>query len=386
MKVLYFGTYSKGEGYPRNNVIIKGLKKSGVEVIECHESLWKGPEEKMTGVKMGIGLLRFLPRFLSTYLLLIRKFFKIHSYDMIIVGYSGHFDIFLARLLTIFKRRPLVFDAFLSLYDTAVLDRKIVRKGSFKAGVLWWVDKVSCAISDLVLLDTNEHITYFVETFELPREKFCRIFACTENEFFNDDRDEVNEKNDGFGVLFFGTYIPLHGIHTIIKAAKLLDEHGDIHITLIGKGQLLLEMKRLAQKLGVQNLTFQDNWVSPKELKGFIQNASVCLGIFGETGKTKRVIPLKVYGCLSQGKAVITGDTPAARELLTDRETAILVPLGDPSALANAILDLRKDTNLSNKISCEALKLFKESCSVEVIGNDFKVCLEGLMRDKGRNV
>lgn len=384
MTVLYFGTYSKGEGYPRNNVIIEGLKKSGVEVIECHGSLWKGPEEKMAGVKMGIDLLRFLPYFLSTYLLLIRNFFKIHNYDLIIVGYSGHFDIFLAKLLTIFKRKPLVFDAFLSLYDTVVLDRKIVRKGSFKAGVLWWVDKASCAISDLVLLDTNEHITYFVETFKLPREKFCRIFASTEEEFLEGDEVEGDEKKDGFSVLFFGTYIPLHGIQTIIKAAKLLDKYDDIQVTLTGKGQLLPEMKRLAQKLGVQNLTFQDNWVSPKELKGYIQNASVCLGVFGETGKTKRVIPLKVYGCLSQGKAVITGDTPAARELLTDGETAILVPLGDPSALANAILDLRENENLSNKIGCEAVKLFKERCSVEVIGNDFKVRLEGLMRDKGR--
>ena len=261
-----------------------------------------------------------------------------------------------------------------------------MRKGSFKAGALWWLDKASCAISDLVFLDTNEHITFFVETFRLPRNKFCRVFACTEEDFLEDNGVGVDEKEDGFSVLFFGTYIPLHGIQTIIKAAKLLDDYKDIHFTLIGKGQLLLEMKSLAQELGVQNLTFEDNWVSPKDLKGYIQNSSVCLGVFGETSKTKRVIPLKVFGCISQGKTVITGDTPAARELLTDRETAILVPLGDPSALANAILDLREDTNLSNKIGCEAVKLFKERCSVEVIGNDIKVRLEGLMRDKGCNV
>lgn len=383
MKVLYFGTYSKGEGYPRNNVIIKGLRKSGIEVTECHEPLWKGPDEKMAGARMGVGLFKLLPRFLSAYLQLIRKFFKTHNYSLIIVGYSGHIDIFLAKLLTIFKRKPLVFDAFLSLYDTAVLDRKVVSKGSFRARALWWLDKASCAISDLVLLDTNEHITFFVETFRLPRNKFCRVFACAEEEFLEGDGVGVNEKKDGFNVLFFGTYIPLHGIQTIIKAAKLLDDYKDIHFILIGKGQLLLEMKSLAQELGVQNLTFEDNWVSPKDIKGYIRNASVCLGVFGETGKAKRVIPLKVYGCLSQGRAVITGDTPAVRELLKDKETALLVPLGDPSALSDAILDLRKDENLSNKIGCEGVKLFKERCSVEVIGNNLKELLEDLIREKG---
>jgi glycosyltransferase involved in cell wall biosynthesis len=92
---------------------------------------------------------------------------------------------------------------------------------------------------------------------------------------------------------------------------------------------------------------------------------------------------LKVYGCISQGKTVITGDTLAVRELLKDRQTALLVPLGDPSALSEAILDLRKDENLSNKIGCEAVRLFKERCSVEVIGNDLKELLEDLIRDKG---
>ena len=33
MKVLYFGTYSLGEGYPRNSVIIQGLRENGVEVF-----------------------------------------------------------------------------------------------------------------------------------------------------------------------------------------------------------------------------------------------------------------------------------------------------------------------------------------------------------------
>ena len=105
MRVLYFGTYSKGDGYPRNDVIIKGLKKSGVEVTECHELLWRGTEEKLAGARLGVGIIKFLPRFLLAYLLLVKKFFRIHNYDLIIVGYSGHIDIFLARLLTVSQEK-----------------------------------------------------------------------------------------------------------------------------------------------------------------------------------------------------------------------------------------------------------------------------------------
>ena len=42
MRVCYFGTYSTGPGYPRNRVIIKGLRENGIEVVECHKEIWDG--------------------------------------------------------------------------------------------------------------------------------------------------------------------------------------------------------------------------------------------------------------------------------------------------------------------------------------------------------
>ncbi len=55
-----------------------------------------------------------------------------------------------------------------------------------------------------------------------------------------------------------------------------------------------------------------------------------CLGIFGTSGKAQRVIPNKVFDALAAARAVITGDTPAAREVLTHADTAWLCPPGDP--------------------------------------------------------
>ncbi|MFQ5900582.1 MAG: glycosyltransferase [Thermodesulfobacteriota bacterium] len=382
MRILYFGTYSKGEGYPRNKVIIEGLRQNGVEVIECHAPLWKGAGEKIAGIRMGKLLLSILPRLFSAYLILLRKFIQTGQYDLIIVGYSGHIDIFIARFLTFFRKSPLVFDAFLSLYDTGVLDRKVVRKDSLKARALWWIDKLSCSISDLVLLDTKEHIRFFVETFGLPTDKFCRVFAGAEWGLLKSGDNKEDIKNKGFEVLFFGTFIPLHGIDTIIKAASILKAYDGIHFTLIGKGQLYPETLQLVEKLKIKNLALIDRWVSASELTGYVKRASVCLGIFGTTNKAKRVIPYKVYGCLSMGKAVITGNTKAAKELLKDSKTAILVPVGDPSSLAKAILRLKGDYALIEKIGNNALRLFRERCSPEMLGRELKTHLERLIVKK----
>src|SRR5437870_3087244 len=39
MKVCYWGTFEKQ--YPRNAVLISGLRQNGIEVVECHFALWK---------------------------------------------------------------------------------------------------------------------------------------------------------------------------------------------------------------------------------------------------------------------------------------------------------------------------------------------------------
>jgi hypothetical protein len=39
LKILYFGIYSKGIEYPRNNNLIRGLRLNGVDVVEAHFKL-----------------------------------------------------------------------------------------------------------------------------------------------------------------------------------------------------------------------------------------------------------------------------------------------------------------------------------------------------------
>ena len=48
------------------------------------------------------------------------------------------------------------------------------------------------------------------------------------------------------------------------------------------------------------------------------------------------MIPNKAFQALACGTPLVTADTPAARELLADGESALLVPPGDPEALAAA--------------------------------------------------
>jgi glycogen synthase len=61
---------------------------------------------------------------------------------------------------------------------------------------------------------------------------------------------------------------------------------------------------------------------------------------------------------MAAGRPIVCTDLPSSREILRDRETALLVPPGDAPALAGAIRQLLDDRCLAERLARAA---FEES-------------------------
>ena len=138
------------------------------------------------------------------------------------------------------------------------------------------------------------------------------------------------------------------------------------------------EIRETARRLNLENVRFTD-WIPYERVHRFLQGRGVCLGIFGTSGKAARVIPGKVFVALSAGKAVITADSPAIRELLADGESALLCRRGDPEALAGAIRRLHGDRELLRNIAEGGHRVFRDRASTEQIGRTASIVLEKLV-------
>src|SRR5207237_8229654 len=92
-------------------------------------------------------------------------------------------------------------------------------------------------------------------------------------------------------------------------------------------------------------------WLPYEQLPAVLRGSRGALGIFGTTAKAARVIPNKAFQALACGTPLVTADTPAARELLENGDGALLVPAGEPEALAAALRRLAADEDLARRLS-----------------------------------
>jgi glycosyltransferase involved in cell wall biosynthesis len=336
--------------YARCRVLLTGLRAAGLIVHDCSSS-------KKNVLRYFIGIVRFLK--------------SKRECDVIFVGFFGQFLVPVVRLFT---RKRIIFDTFLSAYQTLAFDRKIINPKGIRAAVVRLVEKLSCQLADACLLDTEQHIEYFVGEYHLDRGKFHRSFLGADSvEAFTVPAQQTNEPI----VHFHGEFQALHGVKYIIEAATQLPE---TKFRMIGSGRELEACIAYRKTLNADNVEFIP-MVPFETVKSYIKEATICLGIFGETEKAQLVIPIKVYEALAMGKPVITSNTPAIRELLTHREDVFLCNPADSDDLAQAIRTLLSDADLRNKIATNGHRTFLERCSPKVIGQDIaNLCEEILAR------
>jgi glycosyltransferase involved in cell wall biosynthesis len=305
---------SNALAYPRNQVLLRALRETFGE-LEIDEAL--SPEENSLALFFHILFHPFKGS---------RIFFLWPSNSR-----------WLPMLAAKISGKRVIFDAFTSMYDSLVGDRKTVKPLSVKALYLYLEDYLCCHLADVLVFDTRGHKEYFTKTFKINVSKPCVILPVTVDiDWIDAQPNRPSDQSQKTEILFYGSFIPLQGIDVILKAVALAKDL-PVHFSIIGHGQTFNEMKALAERL---NILGQTSFIPPvpySELISYIKSADLCLGIFGQTEKAKRVIPNKVLECAACGKPVVTGQNSEMAEYFQDGESIFFCPMDDPEGLANSI-------------------------------------------------
>ena len=373
MRVCYFGIYRSQ--YSRNQIMIEGLRRNGVAVIECHEPLWHDIDDRVQVASGGWFSIGFLLRLCRVLFRLLRAYLRIGSYDVMVLGYPGQLDVCLARLLTWIHRKPLVLDVFMSLYLIAS-ERNIVDKSPISGYLLYKIERLAYRLPDLLIQDTSEYMNWFKKTFDISPQRFRLVpTGADDRVFYPRSKTSENEKN--FLVIYHGTFIPNHGVEYIVEAANLLRNESGIHFELIGEGPSRKQAEQLVEAYGLQNVSLV-GWVEKEELPRRLSQADLCLGVFGSTPQSLMTVQNKIYEALAMAKPLVTGDSPTVRSQLIQGQDLYLVPREDGAALAEAIRKLRSSPALCRHLSESGHQTFKQRYTPRKLGEAYQRWLSEL--------
>jgi glycosyltransferase involved in cell wall biosynthesis len=335
VRILAFGTYDV-RSHPRVGVLVQGLRDSGHDVVEVNVPLGIDTATRIALVRQPWRLPLLALRLLRCWAALAWGGLRARRRgrpDAVLVGYLGHFDVHLARLL--FRRTPLVLDHLVSAAGT-VADRGLAGSGGVKARLMRAIDAAALRAADVVVLDTEERLG------SLPPAARERAVVCpvgaTDAWFAAGAAALDRPAGERLRVVFVGLYTPLHGTPVLARALGDLADDDRVEVTMVGSGQDRDEAERLAA--GNPRITWRD-WVRSTDLAAVVAAHDVSLGIFGTTPKALEVVPTKAYQGAAAATVVVTSDTPPQRAALGD--AAVLVPPGDASALADALRRLAGD-------------------------------------------
>lgn len=180
-------------------------------------------------------------------------------------------------------------------------------------------------------------------------------------------------------ILFVGRIIPEKGVHILIKAIKeFKTRYGikDFKLVMVGPPgpsfsnspspyfhRIIKLVEDLNLKDSVEYIGLVDEFYLEKIY------ASADLFVFPSISEAMSLVVLEA---MASGLPVVASRTGGIPDMIHHEETGILVPPGDPLALADAIYRVLVDTKLAHKLSKNAFRMVQDNYSWATIAHKIK--------------
>ena len=161
-------------------------------------------------------------------------------------------------------------------------------------------------------------------------------------------RKELSIEKDTLVIAAAGRLSPEKGHRYLVEGFAHVRSRLPCHLLLAGDGPERPVLESLVLSLGLRTVTTFVGWHSDVREVYWAADV-VCLPSLREG------MPNAVLEAMACGKPVVGSDVGGVRELLADNESGILVPPGDPQALARAVTRIVEDPELAERMGKCAL-------------------------------
>ena len=328
-----------------------------------------------------VGWRRFLSMIIFAHRLLRPASTRFLPLPDLVLGSTVHpFAAVAACLLARRHGVPFVFEVR-DLWPTTLVAMGAIRSGGFLDYLFGCIERWLAKQAALIIVLMPGGVDYY-HSLSIPSERL--IWLPNGAEFGNCQSPPLRSNPSPFQLLYCGAHGPANALETVLDAMALLLHSGvgpsQLILRLIGDGPSKAALQQRAKELGLSNVFFEPP--VPKKLL-----ASVITKADGFVVAMQPLPDLYRYGIsfnklfdYFQAARPIVSASCAAHDPVSAAQAGLVVPAGDPSALAEAIDKLRQLPHEEREhFGLNGLNYLKENHSYALLAQRLASCLNHLV-------
>jgi glycosyltransferase involved in cell wall biosynthesis len=203
-----------------------------------------------------------------------------------------------------------------------------------------------------------------IANYAVPEEK---IFPIVEGTDLKHTKPRNLEKDHTeFKVCYVGSLKRVRGVDSMIAATALAKEFiPNIRTYMLGRTRYPEDKDAIESMVDKHHLAEQTylslSGVPHAEVLDHIETSDVCLLILDPSKRISHyAYSIKLFEYLAMGKVVISTDCPGVEEVIRHEENGLIVPFGDPEALAMAFVRVARNPELKARLENMARPSIKD--------------------------
>jgi len=402
MRVLIIAQYfppDMGGGATRAYNVAKGLRLNGCEVTVIaafpHYPSGDVPEgyrwkpfvlENVEGFRVvrtfvppvaSQGLVKRIVLFLSFIVSSLFVMPLIGKVDVVWAANPNVLSVFPAIFYGFVKRKPVALNVD-DLWPEDLHNFSLVNEGSLAFKAMSFLARLAYLKAELITPISQGYVRVLCGKYGVDRGKVCVVRAGVDLDTFGVVGVQFNCDGKDLRVLYSGAFSVAYDFDQVLLAAKALEDVDGVEFVLQGGGELADYVKSKVEELRLNNVRVIDKIVSRVEVAKLLGEADVLVLPLRDFGTPYLGISSKLYEYQAVGKPIICCADGQPAEYVKNTNSGIVVKPGDYEALANAVLRLRGNRNVAEKLGTSGRRYVEDNLSVEKIGLKMKKLFEAL--------
>ncbi len=188
---------------------------------------------------------------------------------------------------------------------------------------------------------------------------------------FSPDGLRANLPGGAPTIVFLGRLERGKGIFDLAAAMPQALQRVSADLVFIGDGPDAEDLKRVVRETGIADHVHFLGAIKNKEVSAHLRSAAVLAAPSRTTRKWAEQVGMSAIQALACGVPVVTTPSGSIAEFIEDGVTGLLVPEGDPAALAAALVRLLSDENLhrdfAHRAREEAVRRFDARTNIRAV-------------------